>query len=110
MSKSLNFFIKNVELLLEHYQWKQTDLAKRAGIETSSLSLYVNGKRSPRLKVIDAIADAFGVEAYELLRDPSSDSNVARLKEVKGLVAAAHEVLKKVSSDLPKSQKKSPQK
>ena len=45
-----------------------TELGERVGRAPSVLSLLENGRREPKLSLIDALADALGVSASELMR------------------------------------------
>lgn len=46
--------------------WKQPDLAKRAGMATSTLHRYMSGERHMRLPEFGDIAAAFGLSYVEL--------------------------------------------
>lgn len=46
--------------------WKQAELAKRAGINTSTLHRYLAGDRDIPLPVFVGIADALGITYLEL--------------------------------------------
>ena len=45
-----------------------TELGERVGRAPSALSLLENGRREPKLSLIEALADALGVSAGELMR------------------------------------------
>ena len=47
--------------------WKQSELSKRSGIPTSSLSRYLNGEREMSLNVFADIAEALGLSILELV-------------------------------------------
>ena len=46
--------------------WKQSDLAKNAGISTSAMSRYMNGERVMDLENMADIAEALGLTYWEL--------------------------------------------
>ena len=48
------------ELRLEN-EWKQIELAKRIGVDRTSVSSYERGKRIPDIFILCRIADEFGV-------------------------------------------------
>ena len=48
-------------------EWKPADLAKKAGISRSIISLYVSGEREPGSEVCVKIARAFGVDPVDVL-------------------------------------------
>ncbi len=48
------------ELRLEN-EWKQIELAKRIGVDRTSVSSYECGKRIPDIFILCRIADEFGV-------------------------------------------------
>lgn len=55
--------------------WSQSELARRSGIHSSTISLIESGRLTPYDTQIDKIADAFGVSkrrAAQLVRDSES--------------------------------------
>lgn len=48
--------------------WSQQILADHAQMERSHLTRLEDGKREAGLKILEKIADALGVEPYELLK------------------------------------------
>lgn len=46
------------------------ELAKRIGMSRVSISNMIAGRQSPPVDTLDKIADALGVEAWELLKSP----------------------------------------
>jgi transcriptional regulator with XRE-family HTH domain len=46
--------------------WKQPELAKRAGISTSAMHRYMNGERKMKLSDFGNIAEALGLSYLEL--------------------------------------------
>ena len=47
--------------------WRQRQLAKRAGVDESSLSMWINGRRTPQGEYVTRMARALGVSADFLL-------------------------------------------
>lgn len=45
----------------------QTDLAKRIGVSTSTISMYELGNREPNLEILDALCDFFNVDTNYIL-------------------------------------------
>ncbi len=70
MSKStvMNTFEANVEALLDERGWTKQQLADELGMDRSSLSKVIRGIHSPTLVMVEKIAKALNVEAYELLQ------------------------------------------
>lgn len=56
--------------------WSQTRLAERAGIPRETLNRILNG-RTPDVRTIDALAEAFGMEPGELLQRGSTRRSLA---------------------------------
>ncbi len=54
--------------------WSQSDLARRSGFDESYIGVVERGQANPSLSTLDAVAEALGVEAYQLLR--YAESNV----------------------------------
>ena len=46
--------------------WTQTQLAKKSGVATITVSQYETGKRQPRLEQLQSIAEALGVSWFYL--------------------------------------------
>lgn len=53
--------------LMRYFGIKQVDLAERAGLPKSAVSMYVSGNRIPRQNKISQIADAYGVDPAWIL-------------------------------------------
>lgn len=68
-------FARNLERLLESTGLSQSDLAKRVGVSTSSVSDWLTEKKMPRTDKIVAIADIFGVHFSELLQEHAYYTN-----------------------------------
>lgn len=78
---------------------KQTDLAQKSGVAQTTISLYLrpaarkdtHGSKdpSPKLSHVEALADALGVDAWELLRPQTSEriELLARLEQAIALFA-----------------------
>lgn len=54
-------FHKNIKILLQERNLKQADLCRMTGIQTSLMSDYFGGKKSPTIKNAVLIADALRV-------------------------------------------------
>lgn len=70
MAKStvMNTFEANIEALLEERGWTKQQLADAIEMDRSSLSKVIRGIHSPTLVMVEKIAKALEVEAYELLQ------------------------------------------
>ena len=62
-------FKRNVEALLSRRHWSRRELAVAAGISPSRISQILSSSSSPTLTTVTKIADAFGVDAADLMRD-----------------------------------------
>lgn len=58
---------KRLKELMEMYDYKQSDLVARTGLDKSTISYYVNGKREPAQDNIFIIAGAFDIEPAWLM-------------------------------------------
>lgn len=68
---------KVLALRLER-EWSQAELAKRAGTRQANISRIENGQANPTLKVIQNLANAFGVElSVEFGRAPKRQRSAA---------------------------------
>jgi transcriptional regulator with XRE-family HTH domain len=57
---------ENIKRLREERGWSQTELARRANMNNSIVSLIESAKRNPRTTTLGNIADAFGCEVGDL--------------------------------------------
>lgn len=64
----MSTFGKNIESRLEERGWTKQQLADELRMDRSSLSKIIRGVHSPSLVMVEKIAAALGVEAYELLQ------------------------------------------
>ena len=60
-------FSENLKILLDKQNLKQADLCRLTGIQTSLMSEYVKGKKSPTIKNAIAIANAFKISLDTLV-------------------------------------------
>ena len=67
---------QKIKALRKQQNLKQDDLAERAGVNRSYLSLVENGKSSPTIDVIEKLAKALGVDFKTLLETEKSNSTV----------------------------------
>lgn len=57
----------NIEQALTRCGWQQQDLADSLGVHPSSLSRTLSGKNSPRLVLIERMAEELGIDVVDLL-------------------------------------------
>lgn len=60
-------FNENLKLLLIQKHMKQADLCRMTGIQTSLMSEYINGRKSPTIRNAILIADAFDISLDTLV-------------------------------------------
>ena len=68
-------FSENLKILLDKQNLKQADLCRLTGIQTSLMSEYVKGKKSPTIKNAIAIADAFRISLDTLVSNQVLSDN-----------------------------------
>lgn len=49
--------------------WRREEVAVRAGLSAAAIGHYEVGRRSPRLKTLERLADVFGVDVGELAHE-----------------------------------------
>jgi transcriptional regulator with XRE-family HTH domain len=79
MSKSADLFKKELAHRLRK-RGAQTELFKATGIGLSSINGYMSGKNSPTLEQIDRIAEALGVEPWEMIK-PQDVTRIPKTEE-----------------------------
>lgn len=86
---------QEIKRLLEHNDWSQRELARRAGIGVANISRVMRGLQEPTHNFVEVIADAFQVDSRYLKlkaglrvvtpqkkRDPSVEYLAQRLDEL----------------------------
>lgn len=61
----------NIKNILEARGMDQKDLAESLGIDPSNFSKTLHGKHSPRLELLERIANALSVDISEIFVEPS---------------------------------------
>lgn len=72
------FFREDLIAWREIHDMSQRQLANRAGLDPSYVSMIEAGKRSPSLAVIAKLADAMGIEVVIQLREKEPRRNHGR--------------------------------
>lgn len=67
--KSREVFAKNLAHYLAMANMSQADLVKKMGYKPATVSDWINGKKFPRIDVIEALAELFDVNKSDLLED-----------------------------------------
>lgn len=66
----------NVRQLMARNEWSQRELAKRAGVSQRAVGYLINYKdaqdRHPTTQTVEAVARAFGLQAWELMKPTGS--------------------------------------
>ena len=74
--RGLTTLAKNLKTIRAAKGWTQDDLAHEAGVSEGTIKKAETEKQSPTVDTLDAIAKAFGVEPWELLKPPESTDDV----------------------------------
>lgn len=64
-------FSQRLRYYLSLNNMTQVELAKKLGVGTTSVSDWVNGRKSPRTSKIDAMCELFGCSRSDLVEDPT---------------------------------------
>lgn len=76
MSTQLHgIFRTRLRHLLAERGWTHAELAQRTGMHRVYVSLLLSGKRNPALNTLEQIANAFGIEATDLLTPAAPADN-----------------------------------
>ena len=65
----------NVKRLMAHHRLAQAGVAKRAGMDQKTISRIIRREHSPSIDKLSGLAEAFGLQAWQLLvpyLDPSN--------------------------------------
>ena len=89
-------FTKWLHAELEARGWSQSDLARRGGVTAPSISRVASGQRAPGLRVCGAIAVAFGISVYDVMRRAGIEKFVpSESEEAKQLLRDFYQMPKK---------------
>jgi transcriptional regulator with XRE-family HTH domain len=80
ISKNTEIVVKNVIRLREEKGWNRSELGRRSGVDQSHISRYEKGDRHIGTESLEKIANAFGIEMYELFYYRSSEEYSMRDK------------------------------
>lgn len=72
----------------------KADLARRMGMGKSALQNYFDNNRTPGLDMIDKIAAALGVQAWELIKPSNAWPTIPKKLSTIGHLEAALEILR----------------
>lgn len=90
----------NRRLVEKFGRMSQTQIARMIGVSQSSLSQYVNGTRLPTGQNLHYLADAFGLEIYDICGVPRQMPNDERFKRIAEKWAYLPEDFQKKLADL----------
>lgn len=86
-----------LRVLLDRKNITARDLAGRIGMDESTVSLWLSGKRTPRVKALEKIAKALEIDLAEIWTGPeatpASAVQAAMLEEMNTLTPAQQEAL-----------------
>ncbi len=69
MGKPSLLLAKNLQRIMTRFGISQTELARRCGIAQTTLSVYINGGREPKMDVLEPLATALKCSIADLLED-----------------------------------------
>ena len=64
-------YIERINSLMRERGLNKTELSRRAGLSREYLSRILNQNRNPTIAILEGLAEALDVEAWELLTDPA---------------------------------------
>lgn len=64
-----NYFARNLVYLREKNKMKQEDLAKKIGVDRSTVGHWESGRRSPKMGIVLKIAEYFNIGEDIILKD-----------------------------------------
>ncbi len=67
-----NIVAQNIRTLRAEQKRSQQEVAKKARVSVSYISMLERGERTPPLDTLEALAKAFGVSPVDLLEKPST--------------------------------------
>lgn len=68
------------------------DLAAKVGMDESTVSLWLSGQRTPRMKNLEKVARALGIEMAELWSGPEAvPANSAQMSVIEDMTALSSE-------------------
>lgn len=79
-SPTVKNFRDNVLHLIGEMGISQVELAERCGMSRPNMNRVFHGKQVPSMDWVDIVAEALGVDASRLLREPNSDRRAKSLK------------------------------
>ena len=88
-------FSRRLRFYLSQNGMSQLDLAKRIGVSATSVSDWVNGRKSPRMNKVDAMCELFNCRRSDFLEDTPTSPYIEAISP------ADHEVLQAYHSASP---------
>lgn len=67
-------FSKRLKYYLNKYDMTQSELAKRLGVSTQSVTNWCKGDKSPRMDKVDSMCSIFNCKRSDLMEDKSDDT------------------------------------
>lgn len=106
-------FSENLKKILDERQLKQANLCRMTGIQTSLMSDYLNGKKSPAISNAITIADALNISLDTLVgkkiyeKDTQTNKNLSELIAIYDTLSEVYqEYLLKQAKNLAEIQEK----
>jgi transcriptional regulator with XRE-family HTH domain len=86
MARLKDIFVKNLKKYRRKSGFTQAQLAEKVNVSTHHIGMIELSRNYPTLELVERIANALGIEIYELFIDPLSPNNeLGQLRqEIKG--------------------------
>lgn len=72
-------FSKRLKYFLNKYEMTQSELAKRLGVSTQSVTNWCKGAKSPRMDKVDAMCEIFHCKRSDFMEDEDFDTKPTTL-------------------------------
>jgi transcriptional regulator with XRE-family HTH domain len=79
MGKPLKETVRlNLRRLMDQRGWNQVELARRSGVSQTMIGKVLRGESVPTVDTVEALANAFKLEALEFMREPGTAPDLVK--------------------------------
>ena len=75
-TESAEIFANNLRRFLKMSGMSGKEVAGAVGVSTTAFSEWMNGKKYPRIKMIEKLADTFHIQKSDLIDDPDKKEQI----------------------------------